>query len=81
MWFNSTLSNSQNGKGEKMVITVKNPMVITCRICEYERYITFPQIMDKVICPNCGIIHGHITISNSQQIETESGAIIFIPAN
>jgi Zn finger protein HypA/HybF involved in hydrogenase expression len=63
-----------------MVETTKTPMVITCWKCNYERSTTFPQIQDKVICPNCGI-HGHMTISNAQTIETKSGLLMFIPAN
>jgi Zn finger protein HypA/HybF involved in hydrogenase expression len=68
------------GIGEKMPEFAKTPMVITCRICNYERSTTFPQIQDKVVCPNCGL-HGHTTISNSQTIETKSGLTMFIPAN
>jgi len=53
-------------------------MTITCRKCQHERITDFPQIEDKVICPNCGL-HGDMTISNSQTVETFGGLKIFIP--
>jgi Zn finger protein HypA/HybF involved in hydrogenase expression len=43
-------------------------MTITCRKCQHERITTFPQVEDKVTCPNCGL-HGHMTISNSRTLD------------
>lgn len=52
-------------------------MTITCQKCLHERITQFPQIEDKVICPNCGL-HGHMTISNSQTVEFKTFRM-FIP--